>query len=78
MQKTGYTGFYLRTLQGGKISITDSLIHIHSHPKQISVMDVNQIRYHDTKNKLVLKSLVNLAELTQEWRDKFEIMLHKL
>jgi MOSC domain-containing protein YiiM len=77
-QETGYTGFYLRTLQEGKVSITDNLIHLTSHPEKISVMAINQIRYHDNKNKIALERLVKLTELTQEWRDKFAIMLKKL
>src|SRR6476659_4124954 len=77
-QDTGYTGFYLRTIKEGMVKKTDKLIHLSSHPDKISVMHVNQIRYHDKKNKIELERLVNLQELTEEWRDKFEVMLRKI
>jgi len=77
-QQTGYTGFYLRTIKEGIVKKTDELVHISSHPAQISVQHVNHIRYHDDKNKAELDRLVNLKELTKEWREKFEVMLRKL
>ena len=77
-QETGYTGFYFRTIKEGSVKKTDQLIHLSSHPHKISVMHVNQIRYHDSKNKTELEHLVNLEELTLEWREKFEVMLRKV
>ncbi len=77
-QQTGYTGFYLRTIKEGNVGVNDSLIHIQSHPQKISVMDVNYTRYHDNKNKDALQLIVNLTELTLDWREKFNIMLKKL
>jgi MOSC domain-containing protein YiiM len=53
-------------------------VHLSSHPEQISVMHVNQIRYHDSKNKAELERLVNLEQLTLEWREKFEVLLRKI
>jgi MOSC domain-containing protein YiiM len=77
-QDTGYTGYYLRTIKEGNVKPQDSLVHISSHPEKISVMQVNQIRYHDSKNKAELERLVNLNELTLEWREKFEVLLRKI
>ncbi len=77
-QDTGYTGFYLRTIEAGKVNVEDGLKHIYSHPEKISVMMVNKIRYHDTKNLQELQRLVNLKELTLEWREKFEVLLNKI
>lgn len=77
-QQTGYTGFYLRTIKEGMVKKADQLIHLSSHPEKISVMHVNQIRYHDFKNKTELERLVNLKELTLEWREKLEVLLRKL
>ncbi|MBD3749941.1 MAG: MOSC domain-containing protein [Sphingobacteriales bacterium] len=77
-QQTGYTGFYLRTIKEGIVKKTDQLIHLSSHPEKISIIHVNQIRYHDFKNKAELERLVNLKELTLEWREKLEVLLRKL
>lgn len=78
LQQTGFTGFYLRTIKPGLVNKTDKLIHLSSHPEQISVMDVNHVRYHDPKNKEWLQRLVNLKELTEDWRQMFEKKLGKL
>lgn len=77
-QDTGFTGFYLRTIKEGMVKPDDQMIHLASHPEKISVMHVNQIRYHDSKNKVELERLVNLQELTEEWRDKFAVLLRKV
>jgi len=78
LQQTGYTGFYFRTIKPGIVKITDKLIHLSSHPEKISVMDVNNVRYHDPANKKWLHRLVNLEPLTLEWRERFNRMLTKL
>jgi MOSC domain-containing protein YiiM len=78
LQETGYTGFYLRTIRPGKVKVTDKLIHLSSHPKHISVMKINQIRYQDPQNKEWLQKFVDLDELTLEWRERFKKMLEKL
>lgn len=78
LQQTGFTGFYLRTIEPGMVSKTDRLIHISSHPEQISVMKVNHVRYHDPKNKEWVQRLVNLKELSADWHEMFEIKLAKL
>ncbi len=77
-QQTGYTGFYLRTIKEGNVSVNDTLIHLSSQPQKISIMSVNYTRYHDNKNKERLELLVNLPQLTLEWRQKFETILNKL
>jgi MOSC domain-containing protein YiiM len=78
LQQTGFTGFYLRTIKPGLVHKTDQLIHLSSHPEKISVMDVNHVRYHDFKNKEWIRRLVDLNELTEEWREMFERKLVKL
>lgn len=78
LQQTGLTGFYLRTIKPGLVKKTDRLVHISTHTQKISVMDVNHVRYHDPSNKEWLQRLVNLKELTLEWRERFERLLIKL
>lgn len=78
LQTSGLTGFYLRTIKPGFVRKSDELVHISSHPEQISVMDVNQVRYHDPKNKEWLDRLIKLSPLTEEWRIRFEKMRNKL
>lgn len=77
-QLTDYTGFYLRTIKEGFVNNDDSLLHLSSHPKKISIMSVNHTRNHDNTNKEALLRLVNLSVLTLEWREKFIVMLNKL
>ncbi|OAQ39246.1 hypothetical protein A5893_11305 [Pedobacter psychrophilus] len=77
-QNTGFTGFYLRTIKEGLVNKTDGLVHLSSHPDKMSVAHINQIRYHDSKNKIELQKLVDLEELTLEWREKFDVLLRKI
>lgn len=78
LQQSGLTGYYLRTIKPGVVKKNDKLIHISSHPEKISVMEVNNIRYHDPENKEWLERLASLKELTLDWRERFERMLNKL
>jgi MOSC domain-containing protein YiiM len=78
LQTSGLTGFYLRTIKPGMVKKSDLLIHLSSHPDQISIMDVNHIRYHDFNNKEELDRLIKLSPLTEEWRIRFEKMRKKL
>jgi len=78
LQKSGLTGYYLRTIKPGLVKRTDQLIHVSSHPEKISVMDVNHIRYHEPKNKEWIERLVNLKELSKDWHVMFEKKLLKL
>ena len=78
LQQTGFTGYYLRTIKTGLVKKTDKLIHISSHPEKISVMNVNHVRYHDAANKEWVERLVNLKELSGDWREMFEKKLSKL
>lgn len=78
LQESGLTGFYLRTIKPGLVRKDDPLIHLSSHPEKISIMDVNHVRYHDSKNTEWLHRLVNLSPLTEEWRIRFEKMRNKL
>lgn len=77
LQETGFTGFYLRTIRPGLVKKTDQLIWLRSHPKQISVLKINQIRYQDSSNVEWLKRFIDLEELTLEWRERFRRMLQK-
>lgn len=78
LQQTGLTGYYMRTIRTGLVKKTDKLVHISSHPEKISVMDVNHVRYHDSKNKEWVERLVKLKELSRDWREMFEKKLGKL
>lgn len=77
-QQTGYTGFYLRTIKEGIVKKTDEMLHLSSHREKISVQHVNHVRYQDSKNKVELERLVNLKELTLDWRELFEVMMRKV
>lgn len=78
LQQTGFTGYYLRTIKPGMVKITDKLVHLSTHPEKISVMNVNFVRYHDPKNKEWIERLINLTELSGDWREMFEKKHRKL
>lgn len=72
IQNTGYTGFYFRVLKEGKVSQTNGIILLERHPKEISVAFANQIMHHEKDNADGIFRLLEVEELSQNWRTTFE------
>lgn len=72
VQNTGYTGFYFRVLKEGKVSQTNGIILLERHPKEISVAFANQIMHHEKDNVDGIFRLLEVEELSQNWRTTFE------
>jgi MOSC domain-containing protein YiiM len=70
-QNTGYTGFYLRVLQEGIVSVKDKLILAEPHPHRITVGYANQIMHHDRHNQEGIHKLLAVKELAENWRRTF-------
>ncbi|MFO1443617.1 MOSC domain-containing protein [Bacillus sp. Bva_UNVM-123] len=71
VQETGYTGFYFRVLEEGVVSKSDSLIKTHSHPKAISVAFANHIMHREKDQIESMKKILEVEELSQNWRIRF-------
>ncbi|RBW70753.1 MOSC domain-containing protein [Bacillus taeanensis] len=78
VQQTGYTGFYFRVLTEGAISQNSVLHLIKKHPKEVTVSFANQIMHHDKQNKDAIKLLLEIDELSSDWKQTFLKRLAKI
>lgn len=68
VQETGYTGFYFRVLQEGKVSCADRLILEQRHPMGITISFANRIKYIDKENQDSISSILAVEALSDSWR----------
>ncbi|WP_411828327.1 MOSC domain-containing protein [Paenibacillus elgii] len=71
LQETGYTGFYFRVLKEGVVSRCDGLTRIFSHPKGITVSYANRIMHRDKDHVEGIKKILEVEELSVNWRKTF-------
>lgn len=71
VQKTGYTGCYFRVKKTGWVDPDSVLERIQEGSEKISVEMVNVLMFKEKKNPDLLNKVVNLQELSEEWREKF-------
>ncbi|MCP8616777.1 MOSC domain-containing protein [Salirhabdus salicampi] len=67
IRETGYSGYYLRVLQEGSVSVNDSFI-LQERKTTIPILDINDITYHDQPNQPVIERLLELDELADDWK----------
>ncbi|MFB6366937.1 MOSC domain-containing protein [Paenibacillus elgii] len=71
VQQTGYTGFYFRVLAEGVVSKDDGLSLLHRHPKEITVSFANGIMHREKDNIEGIKQILEVQELSLNWRNTF-------
>ncbi|KIL41816.1 cytoplasmic protein [Gordoniibacillus kamchatkensis] len=71
VQDTGYTGFYFRVLQQGNVSASDGLIRLAPHPEAITVEYANRIMHHEKENLIGIRKILEVQELSVNWRNTF-------
>ncbi|MDK1004514.1 MOSC domain-containing protein [Bacillus subtilis] len=71
VQQTGYTGFYFRVLEEGRVSPGANLELLSRGEKGISVQFANRINYHDAKNLTAIELILSEAALSESWRASF-------
>lgn len=64
MRDTGYTGFLFRVLQEGFVSPDDDLVLLELHPKQVSVAQVNDVKFFDRFNTEKLERVLSIDALS--------------
>ncbi|MBA2176436.1 MOSC domain-containing protein [Halobacillus locisalis] len=70
--KVGYTGFYLRVLQEGRVTAGDDLTLVERHPDEVTVEDVNEVRYHDRDNEEKLTRIINVDALASGLKETLQ------
>ncbi|MEF2967661.1 MOSC domain-containing protein [Paenibacillus sp. M1] len=71
-QETGYTGFYLRVLRAGTVSVAQPFALKERHPAGITLESVNRVLYHDRMNMELISSILAVEELSASCRITLE------
>ncbi|MFD3196858.1 MOSC domain-containing protein [Bacillus sp. LR_5] len=71
VQQTGYTGFYFRVLEEGRVAPGAKLELLSKGEKDISVQFANRINYHDAKNLAVIERILSEDTLSESWIASF-------
>jgi MOSC domain-containing protein YiiM len=75
--ETGYTGYFFRVLQEGKVEINSELKLLSRNEHAISIMFANQIYFHDRSNKQAIEKILKVDELATVWRKLLTELLAK-
>lgn len=74
--ETGYTGYFFRVLQPGKITAASAITQLSAHPAKITVASIHHLYFHDKDpSQGTLQRMIEVAELAEPWRKK---LLEKL
>lgn len=77
VRNTGYTGYYFRVLEEGKVAPESVLVIQERHPLGVSVAYANQIRHHEKDNIPGIKRLLAVDALSSSWRETLSERLMK-
>jgi MOSC domain-containing protein YiiM len=75
--ETGYTGYFFRVLQEGKVEKNSELKLLSRNEHSISVLYANQIYFHDRSNKQAIEKILKVDELATVWRKLLTELLAK-
>jgi MOSC domain-containing protein YiiM len=67
---TGFTGYFGRVLQEGWVEGDSSVTRISRIPHSVSVLESNELYFHDQDNIEGIKKLLTIEELASAWRGK--------
>ncbi|RCX23444.1 MOSC domain-containing protein YiiM [Fontibacillus phaseoli] len=71
VQETGFTGYYFRVLQEGRVSRSEGLTLISRHPKEITVSFANHIMHREKDSLDDIRRILEVEELSESWRITF-------
>lgn len=71
-QETGFTGFYLRVLREGRVSIGQPLALMERDPAGITLETVNRVLYHDRMNMELISAILAVEALSASCRITLE------
>ncbi|MGG2198737.1 MOSC domain-containing protein [Paenibacillus validus] len=78
VEKTGYTGYYFRVLEEGRVSADSSLQLLERDPQAVTIDYANRIMYRDQTNAAAMERLLQLPALSASWQATFRKRLAKL
>jgi MOSC domain-containing protein YiiM len=78
VQLTGYTGFYFRVLQEGRVKAGTPLSIAQRHPARITIAEANRVMYKDKEDQSGIIALLEVQELAASWQKQLGKRLDKL
>lgn len=67
--ETGYTGYFFRVLEEGRIASDSKIEKLISHPEQITVSSIHHLYFHDPSPSLErFEKILAVDELAAQWR----------
>jgi MOSC domain-containing protein YiiM len=75
---SGMTGFYFAVLEEGEVAAGDSISLLHSEEHQVQVADIVRLYREDKYNLDLIRRVVAVEALPEEWREYFQERLEKL
>jgi MOSC domain-containing protein YiiM len=75
---SGMTGFYFAVLEEGEVAAGDSISLLHRDEHEIKVADIVRLYREDKYNLDLMRRVVAVEALPEEWRDYFHERIEKL
>ncbi len=75
---SGRTGFYFAVLEEGEVAAGDSISLLHSDEHQVTVADIVHLYREDKYNVDLIRRVVAVEALPEEWREYFQERLERL
>ncbi len=76
--QSGLTGFYFEVLKEGEVAAGDPISLLHRDEHQVKVADITRLYRQDKHNLDLLRRVVAVKALPEEWRDYFQERLVQL
>jgi MOSC domain-containing protein YiiM len=76
--QSGYTGYYLRVLSEGDVSVDDAFERVENHHDLISIADVNDVIFGRSDDAGMIERLANLPEFGADGRAIFAERLARI
>ena len=76
--QSGYTGYYLRVLSEGDVSVDDAFERVENHHDLISIADVNDVIFGRSDDAGMIERLANLPEFGTDGRAIFAERLARI
>ncbi|HYA86155.1 MAG TPA: MOSC domain-containing protein [Nitrospirota bacterium] len=75
---SGRTGFYLRVLEGGRVSSGDVLSLVEQDPRRVTISFANRIYHDDRKNGEGIEKVLAVSTLSKSWQKSFLELKNRL
>ncbi len=73
-----FSGFYLAVLKEGQVEAGDPIIRLSQDENKVTVADINRIYLHDRDDLETMRRSLNVAALTEDWKNFFQERIQKI